>query len=541
MISYLAGTVLGAERVMLIIPAKLREKTRREFSKLSKHWRGPKRMHIMSYELLSRDRGLAELEAYRPDLVVADEAHKFKNTSAACTKRIRRYLTKTHPDCGYVDMSGTIVKRSILEFYHRQNWALPDGAQPLPRPYNEVCDWADALDVGPSALGRLMPGALMQLCNPEELAAVEAKPTKGAHIRAARSGFQRRLLSTPGVVGTEEMFDGAMSIIMTGVEWTPGDAVIDAFARLRATWELPDGHPIDQASTLWQAARCLIQGFYYRWDPEPPVEWMQWRKEWGRMVREILHRYRDIDSPMIAAREVEKGRIPWASDTLAQWQAVRGIYTPKTVAHWIDDAAYKFCLDWANKNTGLIWVNEVAMGQRLLSEGGIPYYGAQGKCGKEFIEDERATCAASIAANTEGRNLQHAFSKNLVVAPPPGGSVWEQMIGRTHREGQQADEVTVEVALGCYENWRVVMQALQDAEFQERTTGQCQKLNFADAMLPTSAEIEERANSGDPLWSKDNADFFKGENTGWSASEITTAELSIADRARKRRETYAGG
>ena len=131
MISYLSGVVAGAERVLLVIPAKLRKKTLREFALLRRHWRGPKRMHIISYELLSRDRGAEELLAYRPDLVVSDESHKFKNPRAACTQRMHAYLTKINPEAAYLDMSGTSTKRSILEYHHRINWAIPDGLQPL--------------------------------------------------------------------------------------------------------------------------------------------------------------------------------------------------------------------------------------------------------------------------------------------------------------------------------------------------------------------------------------------------------------------------
>jgi hypothetical protein len=201
LISYLAGPVCGAERVLLVIPAKLKPKTKREFAQLARHWKEPKRLHTISYELLSRDRGLEELNAYRPDLVIADEGHKFKSRSAACTKRMRRYLQETNPEAGYVDMSGTITKRSIMEFYHRQNWAIPDGLQPLPRKHNEARDWADAIDEKVSPTGRLMPGALYQLCNQDELAEAAADTRKSNQVRVVRQAFQRRLMSAPGVVG----------------------------------------------------------------------------------------------------------------------------------------------------------------------------------------------------------------------------------------------------------------------------------------------------------------------------------------------------
>lgn len=539
LISFLAGTVLGAERVMLVIPAKLRKKTEREFAKLSRHWKKPARMHVMSYELLSRDRGISELQSFRPDLVVADEAHKFKSTRAACTKRMRRYLTKENTDAQYIDMSGTVLKRSIMEVYHRQNWALRDGFQPLPRKYNEARDWADAIDEKVSPAGRIMPGALYQFCTDSQLSEAAKDPRKSTQVKIVREAFKSRFMTTPGVIGTEEMFDGAMSIALSTIDkLNVGEEVHEAFEGLRERWELPDGHPIDEPAQLWMAARCLIQGFYYRWEPLPPKEWLMWRKEWGRCVRDILKNYPDIDSPMVVAREVRRGRIPWAENILREWERVKDTFKPQTKAFWIDDGAFNFCRDWAQKNRGIIWVNEVALGERLRDEGGLPYYGSKGMCGKKMIEDETGTCVASIAANSEGRNLQH-FSLNLVAAPPPGGATWEQMLGRTHRDGQEADEVGVQVLLGCYENWKVLMQAIKDAEFAEATTGQYQKLNFSDVSMPDPPEVEFWHNEGSPLWSKTNADFFKSYDK-WTNKEIQMSSMSMEDRAQARRDAYAG-
>jgi hypothetical protein len=410
-----------------LVPAKLKKKTQRDFALLRRHWKAPKRIHIMSYELLSRDRGLAELNAYKPDLIVADEAHKTKNKSAACTRRLHRYLTKDHPEAHYVDMSGTITKRSILEYNHRLNWAVPDGLQALPRDFNETRDWADALDEKPGQAGRLMPGALLQLCDDDELLEIGKDPRKSTAVRIARQAYCRRLMSAPGVIGTEEQFDGAMSLIIQGHEFEPNEKVLEAFQRLRDDWEMPDGNPIDQPTKLWAAARQLIQGFWYRWSPPPPPEWLHWRKAWAAVVREVLRNYRDIDSPLGVSRAVEEGRIAWAKSTLAEWRAIKGTFKPNTVAEWIDDSCLQWVIDWAGKNTGIIWVHEVAFGERLSKESGLPYYGKGGQCGKKMIEDELGTCIASIGSNSEGRNLQQ-FSNNLMVSCPPGGAVWEQCV-----------------------------------------------------------------------------------------------------------------
>src|SRR5690606_28808723 len=103
LISYLAPCILDAKRPLLILPAKLKEKTRREFRTLAYHWRGPHpdAFRIESYELLGRmnagnkldDKGRVVrpgfLERYNPDLIILDEFHKAKNIrGAAVAKRL---------------------------------------------------------------------------------------------------------------------------------------------------------------------------------------------------------------------------------------------------------------------------------------------------------------------------------------------------------------------------------------------------------------------------------------------------------------------
>ncbi len=536
LITWLAGTACEVEKTLLLIPAKLKKKTERDFALLRRHWVAPKRLHIITNELLSRDRGVKELEAYKPDLIVNDEAHKYKNTKAACTRRLRRHLNESNTEVLYLDTSGSTTKRSIMEYHHRINWALQDGFQPLPRRWDEAKDWADAIDekVGPT--GRLMPGALLKLCTPEELAEIAKDRRKAASVRVVRQAYRRRLMETPGVIGTEDQFVGAMALILEGVEVDPGPAVVEAFEALRERWETPDGQPIDTQFTLWALARQLVQGFYYKLDPPPPPEWKMARRAWGTCVRECLHNYRDLDSPLMVTRAIEAGRIDWAAPILEQWRKVKDTYDPEKHKRpeWIDTKCLEFCAQWAKDNVGIIWVWEVAFGEKLAETAGIPYYGAKGLDGRgRMIEDETNTCIASIAANNEGRNLQQ-FANNLVVSVPPGGDVHEQLWGRTHRDGQEADEVTGQLILSCYEQWDVFRRARGDADYIGTTTGQQQKLQFADITTQDEDELAERHEDGDPLWNKNNAKFFLHDEE-WTAHEMRVAAMSVTERARLRR------
>ncbi len=511
LISFLAGTVVKANRTLLLIPAALKGKTLREFAYLKRHWSEPARLHIISYELLSRDRGVEELEAYRPDLIVADEAHCLKNPRAVCTTRLQRYLT-SH-ECSYVDISGTMSNRSIMEYYHRNLWALPDNG-PLPKKYHEAKKWADALDEKTFELGRPSPGALLKLCTQRELKSIAEDRTEANVLRTVREAYGRRLFSAPGMVSTSEMFDGSMAIRVTTHEFTPGDAVVAAFRRIREHWELPDKQQIDNPAALWRHARELIQGFYYKWDPPPPIEWLMLRKIWSSVVRQILRDYQWIDprTPLGVVRALDSNRITFGKSALKDWRAIANTYEPHTRSEWIDDACLVWAERWASRNKGIIWVYDVAFAKALAQRTKLPYYGSGGMCDNKFIENEPGTCIASIKANSRGRNLQLLHSKNLIVSVPPKGETLEQLIGRTHRDGQRADEVTVDIPLSCYEQWNVFRQARFDAEFAERTMRQPQKLNYADYVFAADeSTIQHRHAAGDPLWCKDNARFFKGE------------------------------
>ena len=47
-----------------------------------------------------------------------------------------------------------------------------------------------------------------------------------------------------------------------------------------------------------------------------------------------------------------------------------------------------------------------------------------------------------VAAHFEGRNLQFA-NRNLALTASPDAMLWQQLIGRTHRQGQEADNVEI--------------------------------------------------------------------------------------------------
>jgi hypothetical protein len=92
--------------------------------------------------------------------------------------------------------------------------------------------------------------------------------------------------------------------------------------------------------------------------------------------------------------------------------------------------------------------------------------------------DGKRSIVASIKAHGTGKNLQ-MFSRNLIANPPSNGAEYEQLIGRTHRYGQQSD-VTVEIYQHTPELREAFEAAMEHATYVHQTTGALQRLIFAE-------------------------------------------------------------
>lgn len=489
MISLLAARVLEAKRPVLVIPAKLRDKTKRDIRELSLHWIFPT-PKILTYEFVGRINGAEAFLELKPDLIVADECHKLKNTSSAVTRRFARFFKETPVPA--VFMSGTITSKSILDYAHILRWCQRPEFYPLPRPFPELTEWADALDVRDEDKQAMAPGALLEFCDEED-----RKLSDG--VAAARSGFRKRLVSTPGIIATEDKALGC-SLTIQHFQVPLNMEARNAFAHLRKFWETPDGWSCAEAVDFWRHAREMAQGFYLVWEPRPPREWLQARKDFFSQVREILtNNRRGIDSMVQAAKAIDAGE--YDQRTLNAWRAIRDSFTPNIVPKWLDSSVAEYAFRWMDEGPGIVWVANDAMLEAMREMVGTDaVFSDLGKNEKGVsIEDTKLqSVVASIQANAEGRNLQR-WSRNLVLAPPANGAIWEQLLGRTHRDGQQADEVTFEVLCNCVEQWEAFRRAMNDARYIQQTTGQEQKLLFADIVdFPDTLYMSELTG---PQWS----------------------------------------
>jgi hypothetical protein len=260
-------------------------------------------------------------------------------------------------------------------------------------------------------------------------------------------------------------------------------AVQEALDRLRGSWCIGD-EELEDAMALARVARQIALGFYYRWawrDGVKDHEWLEARAGWHRAVRTLLQRSREgYDSPLLLARAAQRGDLNRdALNAWTAWDAVRARPEPPTVAVWLDEFAVAAAAEWLVEAPGIVWCEHTAFGVALSYRTNLPYHGGGTT---EAVRNIRGDCSVllSIKAHSEGHDNLSVFARNLVTSPPSSGKAWEQMLGRTHRQGQRAEEVTVDVWTHTDEMRSALEAARASAEYIQQTQGNQQKLCYGD-------------------------------------------------------------
>lgn len=474
------------ERPMLLVPASLKHKTEAQDIPLYRtHWRMHPNLRVVSNQLLQTLNNKDLLRRYMPDMIVLDEAHEYRNPKAARTKRLLSYL-RDYPDTVLVVLSGTLTKRSIRDYWHLLRHALPRQC-PLPLQWPTLIEWSEALDEDVPDGRRRTAGALSLFCSTGE---------------NTRQGFRRRLTETPGVVATKESScDASLNILQRPTPVVPAP-VVAAFAQMRQTAVTPSGDVLTDRINIWRRCKELSYGFFYRWvwpgpGNDPDVEWLERRKEWRKFVRTTLeNNRRGIDSELGVAQACLQGL--YDRTVYDAWVAVKGRWNPHPPreAVWVSDYLVRDAAVWLeDEQPGIVWVEHQAVGAKLEQISGKPYFGAN----DDRIVTYAGPCIASLQAHGKGHNLQR-YTRNLMLSCPSGGDTWEQVIARSHRFGQTADEIDIEVYLHCKELRDSFDNARRDARYIQDSTGQEQKLNLATVDVLTPGEIASRIAAADPLW-----------------------------------------
>lgn len=463
LLDLLAPMVMPECRVaVLLVQANLRDQLlEKDWEFYAQHWHLPNLaggrwftpgrpvLHVLAFNGLSSPKASDLLERLQPDTLIIDEAHNLKRREAARTRRFLRYM-KAHPNVRVCAWSGTLTSKSIREYAHLSALALREGS-PVPREWPVIEEWASALDVSDIPTP---PGALEKLCEPGE---------------EVRTGYRRRLVETPGVVSSPDVDQCQASLVFSGRSPVVPEEVQQLRRDLLRTWQRPDGEELVTALDVARCARELACGFYYRWEwpehvsKELITTWRNARRDWHRELRERLkHPRPHLDSPALcyhaAARAwgdaVPEPELPtWRADSFPAWVAAKralrdaGVRKPRTGTVWVSDFLVSDAADWlADCGPAIAWFEHAALGSALADRVGAPLYRGGPEDSRQILgEDGSRSIIASIRAHGTGKNLQHAFANQIVLNPPSDGAAWEQLLGRTHRQGQPADEVAVTV------------------------------------------------------------------------------------------------
>lgn len=467
LITALAATLLDASRPLLLVPARLKDKTLRDFDALAKDWRVAD-IRIESYEKIGRVSGAEILDEYRPDLILCDEVQALKNPRAAVTRRVWRYVVEHREEVVFAGMSGTIASRSLMDLHHILWMALGPSRMPLPAKTSEAKNWARCVDLDVSTRAR--PGAL----------ATWVEPGEKVTLDSVREAVGRRIFETAGVVRTSSSSSVGCPILIDALEPVLPMEASSALDEMIQTKTDPNGDQL-LPPDIWRHSRTLALGFWYKWREPGPEDWMEARRDWRRFVDDILdQQVAGFDSELQIANAVRRGTIE-DSGRLRRWSEIRETFEPVSEAVWICDDVLRAVLDGVAAPS-ILWVDQVATGRRLEELSGLPFFHRLGRdrTGRAIEDaDPRGSVIASLASNSEGRNLQ-AWSRSVYLSPPANGKTLEQSLGRTHRAGQTADVVEAFFVLPHWTTRKQFARAIEDARFIEVTTSQAQKILLAD-------------------------------------------------------------
>lgn len=470
----LHSAVDAGGRSVLLLPASMEPQFFSEYEKFKKLFVLPiihpypelcdaTEVCVLKYSTLSSPKFFDALSRIAPRLFICDEAHYLKVRESVRTKRFLRYF-KEHPETLFCGLSGTITSNSIHDFAHLAKLALRHNS-PAPLTWPVLSEWADALDA--NLPRRRPPGALMSFCNGGE---------------SVLEGYQRRLIETPGVVASNKN-DVKSSLIIKKRSLKLPEKVETALADMRALWYTPSGEEISDVLEMNRKAREMACGFYFVWDWEAEGgvdwNWLEARSNWSREVRAKLHRssVAGLDSEHLLELAAQRG--DWKSTTYEAWAEVKDRPLPAVNAIWIDDFLVKDAVKFGQQSPCIIWTMHVPVGEAIAKAGGWKLFNGGTQSDRELLTvTGKETIVCSVQSCGQGKNLQ-MFNMQLLTSPSSSGLRWEQLLARCHREGQTADEVTMEVYLHTPENKRAFAKARSEAQFQQDIEGSQKRLCLA--------------------------------------------------------------
>jgi len=466
-------------------------------------------VYVFPYNLLSLPDTLDLLRTIDADLVLSDEVHHLKHLRAARTKKLFHWMKERTPAPQFVGMSGTITAKALSDYQHLTHAALGDKS-PLPTTAAATFRWGRVLNAGesPNAYERYLLRPLLQWSG-------EANDDQESY----RSAFQKRFTSAPGIVVYGEKKLGTSLRFQAIEPRAPNAQLLALIKKVAIGYETPDGEPIDHSIHCYKWLAELTSGFYnsLKWPsaevfaerrklplPEAELrlahakEHLTLEQEYHKELRQF---FKDapagLDTPREVGTAISKGKLDGYLADL--WRAMKdadfaGRPDRDSIPVRVDDFKVQEVVAWAKsvKPGGIAWVHHIEMGEWLvqaLKEAGIDALHCPAGADEliESVGDPNRggkgdrIVVASMEAHATGRNLQ-AFQHQFLVQWPRSPLLAEQVVGRTHRTGQTADELAF-----FYLNSSPIIfdsvnlaATLSDTIYVASTTGMSQRLLYAD-------------------------------------------------------------
>jgi hypothetical protein len=501
LLGLLCPVVVKASKPLYLTRSQNLDTVAEQFSLFYPHFNIPDNFQFYGYEgHLSRAEFAEVLAEYKPDCVIADEAHKLRRLESARAKRFVRYFQECEavnfkPTC--VVMGATFSLRGIREYEHLARIALRENS-PLPIDTNELEAWASVLDAGMDALlGDLIQLQPLAGFNWDAGMVRRFGQANSTDIRSNyREAFRRRLYTCPGVVTTSEpSVECSLSIHKWGQVQTPRE-VDDAISNMIQFPELfgllpptdvqsPEAYADYIQTFVMEKENQIRHGFYYTLDWPGGVidmDYINARSKWGRALAAELGTFSQAgyDSPALIVHAIKTGKQtnPELVSAYRGWLRESVKPEPPRKIVWLSDFLIDLVGKWLHTRTTntehcIVWTHYTEFGERCAKKLKIPYHGAGS------VKPVANSVVVSIAAHGVGSNLQF-YQKSLLTGCTMGGAALEQLIGRYHRQGQQGDECTLDILLHTDRYKRKWSEAQEEAKYLQETTGQKQKILFAD-------------------------------------------------------------
>lgn len=476
LVSLLLPSVLRAKKPLLLLPAFMIPQHLADRASYGLHWSlAP--MKVLSYETLSSPKRIDELDDYEPDLIICDEAHSLRNKKSARVRRLDKYLVN-NPAVHFCALSGTLCARSLEDYAHLSAWALKVYS-PLPRLASIVQEWA--LSIEENVPSKRVNSIFDGVPSKEKLH-IRLRKSKGIVITKSQEVGASLVIHKHKVDIPKELKQAINYAMQTGdiISATSeilDEAMLTSLLDSSALWSPKDSFIL----RVWGQIAC---GFIYTWDwqgRQVNQDWIEAKRAWNRKAFSILESGQ-FDSISLISQYAQGDKAPKPlKEAWEHWQAFKDIEPPLTKELWLSDYLVQYVKDWLGKQDApaIIWVQHSALARKMQEILGIPYYGA-GDIDAQRLEANKHqahNCIMSLSAHGTGKNLQ-AWSNQFLVHPLAHPSTWEQLLARTHRPGQNADEVHFHtIASGIF--GKAFYKALKDAQYIIDTTGQNQRLIYS--------------------------------------------------------------